>query len=960
MTMTTNRAIIRELVEKRTPYAKTYLLADGSFETHLTSGAPIHYEDEHGNLHNVDTRLFDAADFDQLDGPASKYAAATVRAKADEVRLLKGKQALDRTRFDYHAVKTPFFPTLPRQIRRGYSMEYGVDRLHLVPSNASPATGHLLDEAPNVVMYQDVWNDVDVRLEITDLGVKATYTLKTDRAPTFVSWEVRGGDLTDDLTCGALRIEPAWLADARGERRDVELRIRRENGKTYLDVNADVSGLTYPIIVDPTTTFQPSAATGWDNRLDPTAPNTVFANDTEMFLGSDGGGINIRGILRFDISSITGPVSSATLTLTVTSGSSTSAPLSYLYRNTASWSPGTVTYNNAPAYASATSGSDYVNISIPASPGNPWNYAFDVNVTSMVSAWQTGANANYGWTLIVDPNKVNTWKYIGTSNNANAAVRPKLIVVWNQPPGAPTVTAPNGGENWNAQHTITWSAASDVDTATAALQYEIGLSTNNGGSWTTLVALTAAGATSYTYDFSAIAESTTCLLRIRAYDGASYGPYDQSNAVFTIAHNAAPLKPTNLTRANFDAAQAAMMTWVYNDPNAGDSQSAFELEIYDTASPSTPVKSTGKTGSTTSSYTLAANSLANGKTYQWRVRTYDRAGLSSPWSDYATFKCSPVPVASINAPTSGQTIGSDSFVFSGSYTNPTGVVQKSFRFRLYNSAGTTVLQDSGEVLGYLNQYTFFGLANNTSYQIEFSVTSQDDMSATSPKRSFSVSYTPPATPIVTATNDYSLARVIISWTNPAPSGGQPAAARNDVYRRKVGDSAWTLVKQSAVSPYQDYTAGEGTYEYGVTAHSASGAVSAYGTAQVTHSFAGFWLIDESNPLNSSFQFLYSNAPDVEMIVPVYEVQTFAAETRLLKGQTRSYKSTLSALVLADGTSAYAKVDKLEEMAVADKKYLLKMPGGRRYRVALYPPTHKPRFGARIADVSIQWVGEVVK
>ncbi len=113
-----------------------------------------------------------------------------------------------------------------------------------------------------------------------------------------------------------------------------------------------------------------------------------------------------------------------------------------------------------------------------------------------------------------------------------------VIARWHamQPPGAPTVTFPNGGEKLNTNHTITWTAATDPDTAQGSLQYHVQISTNNGGAWSDVVALTSAGATSYAFNFSTQATTEQALIRIRAWDGTQYGVFDQSNAVFTINH----------------------------------------------------------------------------------------------------------------------------------------------------------------------------------------------------------------------------------------------------------------------------------------------------------------------------------------------------------------------------------------------------------------------------------------
>jgi hypothetical protein len=283
--------------------------------------------------------------------------------------------------------------------------------------------------------------------------------------------------------------------------------------------------------------------------------------------------------------------------------------------------------------------------------------------------------------------------------------------------------------------------------------------------------------------------------------------YTDAQAVSTkfdsFSINVPPLAPSALTRANFDKTTSAVFSWTFND-TTGDTQSAYELEIYDTAAPSTPVVKVAKTGSTVSSHTLAANTLTNGITYQWRVLTYDAAGFASPWSAYSTFKCSAAPTVTAVAPAS---ISSDSYTFGGTYSQGAGSTQTSFQFKLYDAAGTTILQDSGTILSKTNAYTFAGLANNTTYQVEFTATSQDGVSATSAKKTFSVAYTPPFTPVVTATSDGANARNTVTFSNPVTttnllrnSGAEVATGTAQVFNDNLtSGAAWAVRAGDAFS-----------------------------------------------------------------------------------------------------------------------------------------------------------------
>ena len=93
------------------------------------------------------------------------------------------------------------------------------------------------------------------------------------------------------------------------------------------------------------------------------------------------------------------------------------------------------------------------------------------------------------------------------------------------PPATMTVTSPNGGEIWQvgSSQNITWTSSGT--SGTVKIEY----STNNGTSWTTVIASTPDdGSQTWTVPN---APSTTCLVRVSDTDGS---PVDVSNAVFSI------------------------------------------------------------------------------------------------------------------------------------------------------------------------------------------------------------------------------------------------------------------------------------------------------------------------------------------------------------------------------------------------------------------------------------------
>jgi len=100
----------------------------------------------------------------------------------------------------------------------------------------------------------------------------------------------------------------SWLIDSSSEPiyRDV---VESLNGN-QLTVSADVTGLTFPVDIDPSVTIQPSSA---DSFITGALPNSNFGSSTNIAIDTTGPS---RGVLRFDISSVS---STATVTNSVLS-----------------------------------------------------------------------------------------------------------------------------------------------------------------------------------------------------------------------------------------------------------------------------------------------------------------------------------------------------------------------------------------------------------------------------------------------------------------------------------------------------------------------------------------------------------------------------------------------------------------------------------------------------------------
>jgi hypothetical protein len=1020
--MPTQSFKVGEMLNKRTLNSKTWINFDGSYTTEIYNG-PVHYEDENGNLHNINTDLYDEADLDTIDFPVAKEGADVFRMMKNAVKNLKKKNILDRDTLDYQGLKVPFDCRIPKNFKRGYTIGRGQNKLRFIPVGVSPTKGFVDDNQKNKITYQDPWNDTDVTLEVLPNGIKETIILKSSESPTKFTFEV-DGPLEDDLTAGKLRLQPAWLQDANGEKRDVSQTVRREGDKTFIDLEANVTGLVYPIEIDPTVTIQPDGAVGQDATVVSSSPTSNYATSTSIQVGLDD---RYRTFFKFDLSSIPSGVyvTSANLELNhVNYLTSMSNIDTQCFLVTGTWDESTITWDNQPNHNTSVSSSilSFYTGSFPSK--RIWD------VTNIAREWiNTGVNNGL---MLKQINDLNTGASFDSSEIGGASPqnRPKLTITYNIPPTAPTVTSPNGGETWNAQHTITWTEASDdketnlaqggtassfsssgldvgqsftvtengflkevtiyvangstgnftmkvktggfdgtviatktsayvysstsvplkfildtplsvtsgqvlyflftpsggasfdivqnggytggaaywssalqpsydlrmtvIITSSQSLQYQIQLTTDNGQSWKDIVALTSLGATSYQYDFTNEPETSTAKIRIRAFDGTSYGPWDESNGVFTIQHNQAPTVPTNLSPSggtSKDRGSIVRLSWQHNDAN-GDPQAQFDLQWRLQGS---QTWNTVSQVTTNQYWDVPASTFPRG-TIEWQVRTYDQAGLSSPYSDIQTFFAGDKPAnPTITDPTNGATVP---------VANPTvqwsSVGQTAYHVKLLDSNDNLLWEIQANSTNKA-QTIQYDLQNSTDYKIQVAIKNADNLWSDFVTSNIHVSYTPPAVPIIATTKGEGI--ITISIDNPTPQSTQPNVLYNDLYRRKQGESNWTRIATNipADASFVDYTpASDQVYVYYVRAWGDNGTYSDSLIVTESISFTGVWIHEAANPLTTLHQF-----------------------KRVSFGRSENWQPTAAMMQFAGRRLPVAEYDETEQRSISVKLTMLK-------------------------------------
>jgi hypothetical protein len=1027
--MPTQNFRVGEMLNKRTRNSKTWINFDGSYTTEIYNG-DVHYQDENGNWHNINTDLYDEADLDQVDFPVAKEGAEEFRIMKTACSNMKKKNILDRDMMDYQGLKAPFDCRIPKNFKRGYTIGKGSTKLRFIPVGASPAKGYLEEGKENCVHYQDAWNDTDVCLEVMPNGIKETIILKSDRAPFSFSFEV-DGPLEDDLTAGNLKLQPAWLQDANGERRDVVQTIRREGDKTFIDLVADVTGLVYPIEIDPTVTLNYTNVLA-DGLVTSNNEYDMNSNEITLYTSLSGGSLYYSDMLvKFDLSTIPADsyISDAKISLYVSSYGSTNAPRIFVYPSTADITSGSTAATNYGKFDGPNN--NYTDLSI-----NGTGKYYDVNATKATQKQITSGNPKYGFYIRAGQiDGLINGDYVDLRIHSSAyATGPKLTVTYNVPPTAPTVTSPNSGETWNSLHTITWNPATDVENeqiidtgqtklregtigqlftaqgsvinklkfnlsvtssgsvsfgvciynadanglptyqlfytnasttlnttpreieipiypnlsvtpgqkyvvvlvlngityghgstgktdggfvyhngsayvkdpsktlflivgyVSMLLSYQIQLTTNNGQSWKDIVALTSSGATSYTYDFTNEPETSLAKIRIRAYDGTSYGPWDESDGVFTIQHNQAPTVPTNLSPSGGtpkDRASVIHLSWQHNDAN-GDPQAQFDLQWRKQGDATWNDVSQVTTNQC---WDAPAGTFPKG-TIEWRVRTYDQAGLSSPYSDIQTFFAGDKPAnPTVTDPIDGATVP---------VARPTvqwsSVGQTAYHVKVLDVAEALLWETQANSPNKA-QTVLYDLQNNTDYKIQVAIKNADNLWSDFVTSNIHVSYTPPAVPIVATTKGEGI--ITISIDNPTPTGTEPNVSYNSVFRRKQGESTWIRIATNipADASFVDYTPASGqVYEYFVRAWGDNGTYSDSSVVSESISFIGVWLHDTTDP-STLHQFKYDG-----------------------DGRSENWQPTAAMMQFAGRRLPIAEYDDTEQRSVSVKLSLLKDSG----------------------------------
>lgn len=292
----------------------------------------------------------------------------------------------------------------------------------------------------------------------------------------------------------------------------------------------------------------------------------------------------------------------------------------------------------------------------------------------------------------------------------------------------------------------------------------------------------------------------------------------------------APLWTAPQSGAAGDVGAALLLDWDFQDPNPGDVQGSYAVSRqigagalnYWRASDSTWQVAEVQNSSGTTSLTLASGWGADvDANYTFKVKTWDAGGLASPYSDAMVVVPSAKVNPTITAPTAAAVLTANSVTLTW-----TVAAETAWRVQLVQTGGGSVVYDSGFVTG--TDLTFTPpvvLPNGSAWTATLTTKNAEALPSTAVNVSFTVSYVPPMTPTLVCTPVAASGWIAVAVTNPAPGGGAPALADQDLWRRKVGTTVATLIASGLASgaTYNDWQAASGqAYEYQVQANGTNG------------------------------------------------------------------------------------------------------------------------------------------
>ena len=354
-----------ELKNKRTKYSKRFLNPDGSFTEQIY----------------LEPQFFKNGD-----------------------RLSKIKNKLRENKGDSSKVENTsnsFDVNFTKKINNGslVSINKNKKTIEMIPQNANKVSGIIKNDS---IRYKNAYTKTDLKYTVKGDGVKEDIIVKDyTRKNTYSFKLLLHGLNIKQLENGQIVVinqkgEKKWafakpyLIDADQDHSNkVKLKLRKEKGKSYIDVVVDKSYLkdpdtTYPVTIDPTLNT-------WnimrDSFIASNFADTSYSSENFTHTGHTSYLGKTRNLMRFYLPTLPSDskINSASVSAYQTESDGQEVSVD-LYRTTEWWGP-SVTWNSQPAIGSSKESTVTSNVA---------NAYWSWDITDLATDWYNGNQANYG------------------------------------------------------------------------------------------------------------------------------------------------------------------------------------------------------------------------------------------------------------------------------------------------------------------------------------------------------------------------------------------------------------------------------------------------------------------------------------------------------------------------------------------------------------------------------------
>jgi hypothetical protein len=208
-----------------------------------------------------------------------------------------------------YADQNNFHVKLSKNIDHPLTIDQDKYLVEYIPQNTNKVEG-IINES--TMEYQNAWNDTDIMYTLKNDSLKMNLVLKDSDAPKNFVFEVKEKnlefrknddgsiDFVNDQGVQIFHIPRMWVTDATSQSPQFDklnMNIEKRGDKAFINIALDDSNLTYPIVIDPTTTVQGSdydGQFGGTNLLFINTPDVNVADITNVRIDSDA--ISYQGI----------------------------------------------------------------------------------------------------------------------------------------------------------------------------------------------------------------------------------------------------------------------------------------------------------------------------------------------------------------------------------------------------------------------------------------------------------------------------------------------------------------------------------------------------------------------------------------------------------------------------------------------------------------------------------------